>query len=210
MVFVVERYLPGLSRSDLLSGLAKLERLRGAKVRYLGSTIVLADDACYCRFEGPTEVAVAEANRRAGLAFDRILPVLTVQPKGMLMSVAGTHPTTVQIGRGRLLGLIVAAAVLAAAATWAVSALVGGSSHASASTLAPSTATPQHSTSIMSLTPAELAANALGSGYAGPTASSGPTVESILAAMSPPTRAYTNKVIALTFRQLSTGAAGSP
>ena len=87
MVYVVERYLPGLSRSDLLRGLLRLEQGNertecGTEVRYLGSTIVLGDEACYCRFEGPTEAAVAEANRRAGLSFDRIVPAITVTPKG--------------------------------------------------------------------------------------------------------------------------------
>jgi hypothetical protein len=87
MVYVVERYLPGLSRSDLLHELARLERTQELRdeaggVRYLGSTIVLGDEACYCRFEGPTEAAVAEANRKAGLSFDRIVPAITVTPKG--------------------------------------------------------------------------------------------------------------------------------
>jgi hypothetical protein len=87
MVFVVERYLPGLSRSDLLHELARFERTQELReetgvVRYLGSTIVLEDEACYCHFEGPTEAAVAEANRRAGLPFDRIVPAVTVTPKG--------------------------------------------------------------------------------------------------------------------------------
>jgi hypothetical protein len=82
MVYVVERYLPGLSRSDLLRGLSRLERATDREdsgVRYLDSTIVLRDEACYCRFEGPTEAAIAEANRRAGLPFDRIVPAVTVQ-----------------------------------------------------------------------------------------------------------------------------------
>ena len=82
MVFVVERYLPGLSRSDLLHGLSRLERdvqSEGQAVRYLGSTIVLGDEACFCQFEGPSEAAVAEANRRAGLSFDRIVPAVTVR-----------------------------------------------------------------------------------------------------------------------------------
>ena len=87
MVYVVERYLPGLLHSDLLSGLSRLERLEdsageGPAVRYLGSTIVLRDEACYCRFEGPSEAAVAAANRKAGLSFDRIVPAVTVKPKG--------------------------------------------------------------------------------------------------------------------------------
>ena len=82
MVYVVERYLPGLSRSDLLHGLSRLERdaSDAQEVRYLGSTIVLGDEACFCQFEGPSEAAVAEANRRAGLSFDRIVPAVNVRP----------------------------------------------------------------------------------------------------------------------------------
>lgn len=87
MVFVVERYLPGLAHSDLLHGLSRLEGLEeqadeAKGVRYLGSTIVLQDEACYCRFDGPTEAAVAEANRKAGITFDRIVHVVVVMPKG--------------------------------------------------------------------------------------------------------------------------------
>jgi hypothetical protein len=87
MVFVVERYLPGLSHSNLLHELTRLERSQAlgdesAGVRYLDSTIVLEDEACYCRFEGPDEAAVAEVNRRAGLDFDRIVRAVTVKPKG--------------------------------------------------------------------------------------------------------------------------------
>ena len=51
-------------------------------MRYLGSTIVLRDEACYCQFEGPSADAVAEVNRQAGLPFDRIVPAVTVTPKG--------------------------------------------------------------------------------------------------------------------------------
>ena len=87
MVYVVERYSPELLRSDLLRGLGRLAAMEEAAeeqsgVRYLGSTIVLGDEACFCQFEGPTEAAVAEVNRRAGLPFDRIVLAVTVQPKG--------------------------------------------------------------------------------------------------------------------------------
>ena len=87
MVYVVERYLPGLSRSDLLRGLLRLEQAGertecGTEVRYLGSTIVLRDEACFCRFEGPSSDAVAEVNRQAGIPFDRIVAAVTVNPKG--------------------------------------------------------------------------------------------------------------------------------
>src|SRR5262245_42388139 len=123
MVYVVERYLPGLSRSDLLRGLLRLEQesertALGEEVRYLDSTIVLRDEACFCRFEGPSSDAVAEANRQAGLPFDRIVPAVTVHPKGAEMSTYPSIPATVEIKRGRLVGLVAAVAVLAAAVTW--------------------------------------------------------------------------------------------
>ena len=123
MVYVVERYLPGLHRSDLLRGLLRLEQgseegNRGAKVRYLGSTIVLRDEACFCQFEGPSSDAVAEVNRQAGLPFDRIVAAVTVNPKGAEMSISPSIPATVEIKRGRFISLVAAVAVAAAAVTW--------------------------------------------------------------------------------------------
>ena len=61
-----------------------------------------------------------------------------------------------------------------------------------------------------SLTPAGLAANALGTGYALPSPHKGPSVESVLASMSPQTREYTKRIMNLTFAQLAAGAAGQP
>ena len=85
MVYVVERYLPGVSRAELERGLERLEHVtRGTPVRYLGSTIVPDDEACFCQFEGPSEEAVAEANRRADVPFDRIVLAVAVS--------AATHP----------------------------------------------------------------------------------------------------------------------
>ena len=84
MVYVVERYLPGLDQDQLLDMLGNLgratEELRGRStlVRYLGSTIVPGDDACFCQFEGASEAAVAQANERAGVPFDRIVAAVTV------------------------------------------------------------------------------------------------------------------------------------
>ncbi|HLF69207.1 MAG TPA: nickel-binding protein [Gaiellaceae bacterium] len=86
MVYVVERYVPGLSRSDLLVALERLAAAtrelqdEGASVRYLGSTIVLLDEACFCQFEGPSEAAVAEVNRRADAPFSRIVSAVAVVP----------------------------------------------------------------------------------------------------------------------------------
>jgi hypothetical protein len=100
MVYVVERYLPGLSRADFLPRLSRLEsvigelRGHGSVVHCLDSTIVLEDGACFCEFESPSETAVAEANRRADLPFDRIVPALLVQPnyRSAEMSVSTSIP----------------------------------------------------------------------------------------------------------------------
>lgn len=84
MVYVVERYLPGLDQRRLvgmLGGLGQVtEELRseGIDVRYIGSTIVPVDEACFCQFEGDSEAAVAEANERAGVPFARIVAAITV------------------------------------------------------------------------------------------------------------------------------------
>ena len=86
MVYVVERYLPGLTERDLRRSLERLSEVtreprdEGARVRYLGSTIVPEDEACFCQFEGPSEAAVAEANRQAEVPFDRIVAAVAVRP----------------------------------------------------------------------------------------------------------------------------------
>jgi hypothetical protein len=86
-MYVVERYVPGASRLELERALAPLgpvtEQMRaeGTRVRWLGSTIVPQDEACFCQFDGPSEAAVAEANRRARLAFDRIVGAVAVTPR---------------------------------------------------------------------------------------------------------------------------------
>lgn len=86
MVYVVERYLPGIPSSELervLDGLratTRQMRNEGTPIRYLGSTIVPDDESCFCQFEGPSHAAVAEANRRADIAFARILPVIVLVP----------------------------------------------------------------------------------------------------------------------------------
>ena len=240
MVYVVERYLPGLSRSELLRGLLRLEQVsevaeRGAEVRYLDSTIVLRDEACFCRFEGPSSDAVAEVNRQAGLPFDRIVAAVTVNPKGATMSAYPSIPATVEIKRGRLFGLVAAVAVLAAVVTWIVvaygfdngnstSASSGAQAGAIGNPLPPPSLqftvvagpTPTSSAaqdargvkSIMELTPAELAGGALGTGYDLPTEQSDATMAPVLASMSPQTREYTKRIMNLTFAQLAAGAGG--
>ena len=100
MDFVVERYLPGIGQRELQDSLARLraatEELRGegVQVRYLRSTIVPRDEACFCQFEGESSEVVAEANRRAGVPFDRIVTVVAV---GSIDDLNG-HETSRTIG----------------------------------------------------------------------------------------------------------------
>ncbi len=84
MVFVVERYLPGTPQDELRRSLERLHeateelRTEGIPVWYLGSTVVPEDEACFCQFEGPSQEAIAEANRRAGTRFDRIVAAVAL------------------------------------------------------------------------------------------------------------------------------------
>jgi len=135
------------------------------------------------------------------------------------MNVSTTIPATVQIGRGRLFGLVGVVAALAAVITWMLLVLAfdNGTSVATSSVrtdaFAPVSSAAQDARrvpSIMSLTPAQLAAGALGTGYALPSVRNGPTMESLLPSMSSKTRRYTEAVTALTFEQLAAGGAGSP
>lgn len=86
VLYVVERYLPGLAPSVLVGSLERLEhetvamRGEGINVRYLGSTIIPSDESCLCQFEGPSEAAVSEVNRRADITFDRVVAALAVEP----------------------------------------------------------------------------------------------------------------------------------
>jgi hypothetical protein len=176
-----------------------------------------------------------------------------------MSSASPSIPATVEIRRGRFIGLVAAVAALAAVVTGLAVAFAydnGGSTSGSSRVVSaevtgnplpvlphatvvagPSAAsvvgsylpTPQDLTqvggggytigggetldkgpSIMSLTAADLAANGLGTGYALPSSQNGPSVDSVLASMSPQTREYTKRIMSLTFAQLAAGAAGMP
>jgi Protein of unknown function (DUF4242) len=79
--FLVERYLPGVSEEALRRALKRLApATRGTAVRYIGSTILVEDEACFCHFEAPSAAEVAEVNQRAEMPLDRIVPALQVVP----------------------------------------------------------------------------------------------------------------------------------
>jgi len=85
VVFIVERYVSGTSEADLERMFERLRRVtrelraEGVRIRYLGSTFVPDDEACFCQFEAPSEEAVATANRRADAPSDRIVSGVRVR-----------------------------------------------------------------------------------------------------------------------------------
>ena len=158
MVYVVERYLPGRWPVDLLPSLARLEpalkelESGPSLVRYLGSTIVLGDEACFCQFEGPSEGAVADFNRQAGLPFDRIVPAVLVQAnqRSSEMSVSPSIPRTARRVRShRLVAIIAIVTAVAALAAWAIVSSVAGSTGERPRRVNP----PSESSMLRSLTP---------------------------------------------------------
>ena len=212
MVYVVERYLPGLSRTDLLPGLSKLERAiedlrgEGTVVRYIGSTVVLGDEACFCQFEGPSEEAVAEANRRACLPFDRIVPALLVHSTDrraeMSASTSATQP--VRNGRFHRIAVVAVVAVIAAAIAiiaWGVATYASGSGNRSgiaptqASALSTLTRQQQrYVRGIAALTPAQVAA-AFGTGPRGDSPA--------LASLTARQRRYVQAIASMSFAELA-------
>ena len=214
MVYVVERYLPSFSRADLLPRLARLgpviEALRteGLMVRYLGSAIVVEDEACFCQFEGSSVAAVIEANRRADLPFDRVVAAVLVQPtyRSDEMSISTSIPQTAGRRRSRPLAAI---AVVVALTSWAVATWVvhAGTrsvrSSAAVQTSVLRSLTPQerqYVLGIASMTPVEVAAAFNTSEPSLPTRnrrtgadalrSGAPSLASVLRSLTPSERRY--------------------
>ncbi len=82
--YAAERYLPGVTPDQLLNAARRAKRAAaemtatGTPVTYLRSTFLPGDQTCYCLFDGPSEQAVAQANDRAGIPYERIVAVLHV------------------------------------------------------------------------------------------------------------------------------------
>lgn len=229
MVYVVERYLPGLSRTDLLPRISRLEpvieelRGEGAVVRYLGSAIVLEDEACFCQFEASSVAAVSEVNRRADLPFDRIVPAVLVQPtqRSGEMSISTSIPKTAERRRPHPLASIAGIAAVLALAAWAVATYVVDSGTRSERSSTPSEAsllrqlTPAeraYVVGVMSMTPIEVRAafdTSLTSvpgldsdSGVQPVRSTAPTVASVLRSLTPRERRYVLGIASLTPLQL--------
>jgi hypothetical protein len=91
--YLVERYLPGLSETDLA---AALDRARetcaeltagGSPIRYLGSTFLPDEEACLCRFDADRAETVVRANELAEVPFARVTPAVSI-PSGSKHRIA--------------------------------------------------------------------------------------------------------------------------
>jgi uncharacterized protein DUF4242 len=77
--YVVERYVPGMTASELRRHIFRAGQAaaalseEGTPVRHLSSLIVPGDESCYCHFEAVSPEAVEEANVRAGAPFARVV-----------------------------------------------------------------------------------------------------------------------------------------
>ena len=82
--YLVERHLPGITPEQLTAaaGAAKSTTAtmtqEGTPVRYLRSTFIPGEEACYCLFEGPSADVVRAANDRAQLPYERVVEVMLI------------------------------------------------------------------------------------------------------------------------------------
>jgi Protein of unknown function (DUF4242) len=80
--YVVEAYLPRLSREDLNSFELRLRRAaeivsrNGMPVEHVRSVHIPDDETCFHFFEAASAEAVGAAGRQAGIVFDRITEAL--------------------------------------------------------------------------------------------------------------------------------------
>jgi hypothetical protein len=83
---MVERYLPGITTGQLheasgrLAAAAEELEALGVDVRYVDSTFVPEEEACFCRFESGSVDDVRRACERAGVPFARIVETREVVP----------------------------------------------------------------------------------------------------------------------------------
>ena len=87
MEFLVEHYLPGATRRELRDASSRLASAAlgltdgGAPVRYLGSTLVPAEESCFSRFDSGGEATVRRVFEVAQVTYARILAAELVDPK---------------------------------------------------------------------------------------------------------------------------------
>jgi hypothetical protein len=86
LAFLVERYLSAADSADLEAAVARLTRAclatqgTATPVHYLHSTLVPAEDTCFCLFHAVSPDAVRAVNVAARFGFDRICTARVILP----------------------------------------------------------------------------------------------------------------------------------
>ena len=74
--FIVERYWPGVTETDVQLAAAALRAAGGADIRYLGSILMPGDEVVLFRFDAVSARRVAASGEQAGLRCDRVVPAV--------------------------------------------------------------------------------------------------------------------------------------
>ena len=82
--YLVECYWPGVTESRVIVTARRAQQAaeelseQGSEITYRSAFLVAGDEVAFCLFDAGSRGAVEEACRRAGLPFDRILPVTPI------------------------------------------------------------------------------------------------------------------------------------
>jgi Nickel responsive protein SCO4226-like len=105
--FLVERYSPELTVERMRAGEARARRAAaaltraGRPVRYIGSLVVEAEETVFSVFEAESPDVIADVNRRAGLPFDRVVPVIELGGPARRPARRTAKPVTDAMGEAR-------------------------------------------------------------------------------------------------------------
>lgn len=85
-VYMVDRELPGITMEQLAEAqkaaihTCKQMTAEGNAVRYIRTTFVPGESHCMCLFDAANEALVREANEKAQLPYNRIVPAMDLTP----------------------------------------------------------------------------------------------------------------------------------
>ena len=85
--YLVEHYWPGVTvdafrrAADRLRAATAAMALDAVPIRFLHSTLVPEDENAFCVFSAASPAVVEEAYGRAGVAFERIVDALELEPQ---------------------------------------------------------------------------------------------------------------------------------
>jgi DNA-binding CsgD family transcriptional regulator len=97
--FIVESYLPGVTRRELNDADRRLVRATdelagaGEPIRYLGSTFVPEEESCFSRFEARSEASIRHACESAHIPYARILAAMPIRSRKHGHGTGGGSPT---------------------------------------------------------------------------------------------------------------------